>query len=153
MREQIKIWLGIIGENVVLRKKPDDIYLKYDIVADKKVIGLLEVWHNKNNGYMEIISIEIPERELRNRGYGSAALAIFKEKTNLPIVADCLSQQSFFSFVKALGKPSAFGNIFREFKTYQEVKDYLPLEASYDSEGKMIGSSDSSVWVQYRKQK
>lgn len=123
-------------------------FMSYDIVLNNVKIGDIEYWIN-NNGICEIMGIEIEEK-YRGQGYGSRAISKFVEECGYSkIYAECVSQESFFSFVKALGKPQNFGNIFRNFTTYEEVKEWLPLKAPYDKEGHMVGSSDSAVSVYY----
>jgi hypothetical protein len=137
-----------IFETVSLEFEDKETYMSFNILYNGKKIGSIEYWINHHN-ICEIMSIEIDE-PFRGKGYGSEALKLFKEESGYTkILADCVSQESFFTFVKAWGKPETFGNIFRNFDTYEEVKDYLPLKAPYDKDGHMVGSSDSSVNVYY----
>jgi RimJ/RimL family protein N-acetyltransferase len=135
-------------EDISLKWEDNGSFMSFDILLDEKKIGSIEYWINQN-GICEINGIELDEL-YRGRGYGSKALEIFAEESGcLKFYADCVSQESFFTFVKAWGKPDNFGSIFKEFKTYDEVKEWLPLKAPYDKEGQMVGSSDSSVSVYY----
>jgi predicted GNAT family acetyltransferase len=125
-------------------------YHRYNIVSENEKVGMIEYYDNRNT--LEIISIEIDE-DKRGKGFGKFALKelirINKKKILYELTADCVSQESFFTFISVYGKPDMFCSMFKEFKTYDEVKEYLPLKAPYDSEGNMIGSSDSSVFVRY----
>lgn len=135
-------------ESVSLEWEDKEAYMSFNILFNGERVGAIEYWINFND-ICEIMSIEIDEYE-RGKGYGTEALIQFKEECGYnKISADCVSQESFFTFVKAWGKPETFGNIFRNFDNYEEVKNYLPLKAPYDKEGNMVGSSDSSVHVYY----
>ena len=141
-------------EGVSITRKKHKLYDYFLIMVDGKESGFIEAYKHPHGRHgfgdtVEILSMELDEK-LRGKGYGSEALKKFAELfTRYDIIADCVSQESFFAFVRALGKPDYFGNYAREFKTYDEAKEWLPLKAPYDKEGNMVGSSDSSVSVRY----
>lgn len=135
-------------ESLTLHQEDGGGMLSFLIMFDGKEIGIIEYWIN-SNGVCEITGMEIDDVSQRGKGYGSQALKLFGDIIDKDIYADCVSQESFFTFVKAFGRPSNFGNVFKHFKTYKEVKDYLPVKAPYDSDGHMVGSSDSAVSVYF----
>jgi len=115
----------------------------YDIMVDKNKVGYVHVYTSSDE--IEILYINVNKAH-RGKGYGSEALKKIAEMNKgKRLYVSCVSQESFFSFVKALGKPDYFGSITKEFKTYEEVKEWLPLKA------KERMSSDEGVYIIYYK--
>jgi predicted acetyltransferase len=132
--------------------KHNNNYFMFDIYYNKIKSGVIELY--VSNKELEIASIEI-YKELRGKGIGSQAIKeivkyIKSKYTVNELIADCLSQESFFSFIKALGKPYLMMSNIKDFTTYDEVKEFLPLHTTYDKDNHMIGGTDSSVFIRYK---
>jgi hypothetical protein len=138
-----------IRENVAIKKVKDQFYQSYHILDNKVKIG--EINGYKKGNIMNVESIYI-DPNYRGKGFGYKALKLFKNKCDCQyITADCVSQQSFFTFVKAFGEPEYFGNIFDEFSSFEQVKDYLPKTAHEDEDGTIIAGTESAVFVRFKK--
>ncbi len=143
--------IGIdMGVKLVLDAE-DQPYNRYSIIASNEIVGMIEFYTTRYE--IEIAFIEINENK-RGKKFGKLALQelvkMYKKNTLIhDLKADCVSQESFFTFISAYGKPKNFYTISKELKSYDEILDYLPKNAPYDSKGNMIGSSDSSVTVYY----
>ncbi len=146
----LKLYEDFGDVQLVLIKKDRD-YYRYAIVVLNEKVGMIEFYINRYT--LEIASIEI-NKDKRGGGFGKSALKKLvkmykKDNTIHYLTADCVSQESFFTFVSVYGKPDMFDTYFKEFTEYDEVIDFLPKTAPYDSEGHMIGGSDNSVSVRY----
>jgi hypothetical protein len=108
---------------VIILKQNDD-YILFDIYNDDETkVGYVEGYFSNE---IDLVSLEI-KPEHRGKGYGSSALRLIKEKyKGLFLNLDCISQESFFTCVKAFGKPIYFKSASKEFDNYDQVKEYLP---------------------------
>ena len=130
--------------------KVDAYYWRYAIMHGGKRAGMVE-------GYVDGDAIKVGFVEInpkfRGKGIGSAALkkyaALAKADGLKYLKADCVSQESFFSFVKAFGMPQHMWTFKDELKTKEQVIKWLPKVASYNDDGQITNSESDAVLVQY----
>jgi hypothetical protein len=127
-------------EKVILKqnKPASNDYILFDVYNDKTKVGYIEGYFTHE---IELVSVEIKSK-YRSKGYGSSALRLIKEKyKGRHLNADCISQESFFTLIKAFGKPISFGSIYKEFDNYDQVQEYLPKTKELEGAGASDGVS------------
>lgn len=137
------------GDVVTLKqKKFDGIYQRFAIYAGKRVVGEIEVHHNRGN--IDISSIVVKEAN-RAKGYGVKALKelmYFYADDRIKLVfADCVSKQSLNTFCKAYGQPEYMGDDFNEYESLADALEQLPDVADFDEDGTM--SASGAIQIRY----